>query len=133
MAFGWLTALQSIPWAQVIDSAPKIAKGAKQLWSSLRKTPQPSTPIPPDSSERSDALGLSEAERRLALLEQSVKGTQTQLQEAVDLINSLAEQNSVLIGQLEIARRRQVWIARLAAGAAFIAVIALVIAVRHVA
>lgn len=32
MAIGWLTILKSVPWAEVISNAPKVAEGARKLW-----------------------------------------------------------------------------------------------------
>ena len=37
MAIGWLTILQSVPWTEVIKNAPKVAEGARKLWSAVAK------------------------------------------------------------------------------------------------
>lgn len=39
MAAGWLTVLKMVPWGDVIENAPKVAQGAKKLWSSVGKKP----------------------------------------------------------------------------------------------
>ena len=33
MAIGWMTALKIIPWGDVLESAPRIVKAAKHLFS----------------------------------------------------------------------------------------------------
>ena len=46
MAIGWLTVLQSVPWAEVVSNAPKVAAGAKKLWSAVGRKPSAETQIP---------------------------------------------------------------------------------------
>ncbi len=111
MAISWLAVLKSVPWSEVIGNAPKIAKGAKQLWDTLRKQ---SVPVEPsataDQGEKSEAARLNDAEDRVAALEQSLLQMHAQLQSSADLIKSLADQNALLVAQLETMRRRQVWL-----------------------
>jgi hypothetical protein len=44
MPVPWLTVLQNVPWSDVLKNAPKVADGARKLWSSVGKKPQPTSP-----------------------------------------------------------------------------------------
>ena len=34
MGISWMTVLAAVPWTEVIKNAPKVAEGARKLWSS---------------------------------------------------------------------------------------------------
>lgn len=106
MAIGWLSVLKMVPWGDVIESAPKVAVGAKKLWNSVGKKPV----------SASDALttpaALAEADTPLAALQTQVLDLHTavadlhqQMLESSALIGSLAEQNTQLIARVEVNRR----------------------------
>ena len=45
MAIGWWTVLQSVPWAEVVSNAPKVAAGAKKLWNAVGRKPSAGAPV----------------------------------------------------------------------------------------
>lgn len=107
MAMGWLSVLKMVPWGDVIESAPKVAVGAKKLWKSVGKKPV----------SASDAVttpgALAEADTPLAALQTQVLDLQVtvaelhqQMLESSALIGSLAEQNAQLIQRMELMRKR---------------------------
>jgi septal ring factor EnvC (AmiA/AmiB activator) len=107
MAMGWLSVLKLVPWGDVIESAPKVAVGAKKLWNSVGKKPVSAS----DASATSGAL--AEADTPLAALQTQVLDLQAavadlhqQMLESSALIGSLAEQNTQLIARVEVNRRR---------------------------
>ena len=107
MAIGWLTVLKMVPWGDVIESAPKVAVGAKKLWNSVGKKPA-------DASAASASPGDQvEADAPLAVLQSQVLELQVavadlhqQMLESSALIGSLAEQNTQLIQRMELMRKR---------------------------
>jgi len=112
MAIGWLAVLQSVPWGQVIDNAPKIVNGAKKLWSSVSRKPDseemevPDIHAPSGQNEDSEML-----RRRLAKLEQLTAELHEQMATSTALIKELAEQNTQLIKHIEENRVRTLWLA----------------------
>jgi hypothetical protein len=39
MAIPWLSVIKLVPWGEVISNAPKVAEGAKKLWSAVSREP----------------------------------------------------------------------------------------------
>ena len=37
MAIPWLSVLKMVPWSEVISNAPKVAEGAKKLWTAVSR------------------------------------------------------------------------------------------------
>lgn len=96
MAIGWMTVLQAVPWTEVINNAPRIAEGAKKLWSAAaRRTPAPQA-----------AAGPNPLDARVAALEATVGELQGELLASSELIRSLAEQNAQLVRRIEANRVR---------------------------
>lgn len=113
MAIGWMTVLQSVPWAEVIRNAPKVAEGAKKLWATVgKKAPGPEAAateevpftLPPE------AQALARIDARLAALDAQVTQLQEQLMATSELIQALAEQNTQLVQRAEANRVRVVWL-----------------------
>ncbi|MDI1259359.1 hypothetical protein [Aquabacterium sp.] len=102
MAIGWLSVLQAVPWSDVISNAPKVAEGAKKLWSTVSKKPATATPEAPPSA--------SALESRVSTLEATVAQTHEQLVASSELIKALAEQNAQLIQGIETNRVRVMWL-----------------------
>jgi hypothetical protein len=110
MAIAWLTVLKAVPWVDVISHAPKVADGAKKLWSSVaRKAPE----AEPAGAADSVSLGpasTAELEARLASTEAKVAGLHEQMLASSTLIKDLAEQNAQLIVRIEALRLRTRWL-----------------------
>lgn len=107
MAIGWLSVLKMVPWGEVIDNAPKVAQGAKKLWNSVGKKPA----VDVSSTEGSHPLeetatSLATLQARVIALQSATAELHHQMQESSALIQSLAEQNTQLIGRVEVQRRR---------------------------
>ena len=112
MAIGWLTVLKMVPWGDVIDNAPKVAQGAKKLWSAVGKKAAPdaapaSAPTMPGQGALTgqDAV-VAALQTQVAELQVSTAELHQQMVESSALIKSLAEQNTQLIARIELNRKR---------------------------
>jgi len=133
MPIPWLVVLQSVPWTDVIRNAPKVADGAKNLWNMVAGKPaQPQVPtaasIPKGSTEAQAIAGL---EARVVSLEASVSELHSQMLASSELIKALAEQNGQLVARVEANRVRTLWLSSALAVAAVVAVVSLVLVLRH--
>ena len=108
MAIGWLAAFKTIPWAEVLAVAPTIVQGARKLWTSVRKQEQPVSPQSHqlDAKHSSDSESLSAIGARVLSLESRSKEMADEVVSSLELIKSLAEQNSRLVQAVEILRVR---------------------------
>ena len=107
MAIGWLSVLKMVPWGDVIESAPKVAQGAKKLWDTVGKKPAASTSAtvasaPPGQPEPT----LAALQAQVTQLQVSVAELHQQMLASSALIGSLAEQNTQLIARVEVNRKR---------------------------
>jgi hypothetical protein len=117
MAIGWLTILQSVPWADMVSHAPKVASGARKLWDSVGKN-APETPKPAARTRFTlpvDAQSLGALQLRLDELESAFEAAQSHMAASSGLINELVAQNKELIVCIETQRRRLGWLAGLLA------------------
>lgn len=130
MAISWLTVLRNVPWTDVISNAPKVADGARKLWSSVSgKREQPAYREEARTESRiSDSAALSVLREEVADLEAQVDELRGQMLASSGLIKDLADQNAQLIARVELMRRRQAWIAGAAAVAVVVSVAAAAIA-----
>jgi len=98
-----LTVLSNIPWAQVVENAPKVAEAAGKLWNRATKRDAETTEKLAAQSRRP----ASEAEflkRRVDSLEEALKTLQDEMQASSQLIKELAEQNTLLVQRIELNR-----------------------------
>lgn len=102
-----LTVLSNIPWAQVVENAPKVAEAAGKLWSSVTRRDAETTEKLAAESQRpaSDAELLK---RRMDRLEEALKTLQEEMRASSQLIKELAEQNTVLVQRIELNRLKLV-------------------------
>ncbi|CAH0351959.1 hypothetical protein [Aquabacterium sp. CECT 9606] len=110
MAIGWLSVLQAVPWSDVIINAPKVAEGAKKLWSTVSKKPVDA----PTASQAPTASSSSMLDARVTALEANAAQLHEQLVASSELIKALAEQNTQLIQGIEANRLKVKWLAGLA-------------------
>lgn len=104
---GWLTALKFIPWADVIEAAPGLAKSAKGFFKRTQEGVPPaaeSTAVPPTGS--GDASSLVQAAQRITVLESRLAQTAERQQAAAALIDSLASQNARLVEAVDALDKR---------------------------
>jgi hypothetical protein len=98
-----LTVLSNIPWAQVVENAPKVAEAAGRLWDTVTRRNAETT----EKLEAESQRPASEAEllkRRVDSLEEALKTLQDEMQASSQLIKQLAEQNTVLVQRIELNR-----------------------------
>lgn len=129
MAIPWLVVLQAVPWTDVIKNAPKVAEGAKKLWSAVsKKTPAQSGAA--DSVKRSPATeveSIALLQDRIVAMEIAASELHNQMLASSELIKTLAEQNAQLIRRIEANRRHLVWLAVVTAVIGVVAALALVL------
>lgn len=133
MPIPWLLVLQSVPWTDVIKNAPKVAEGAKKLWSAVGKK-APGEALQADGSEKPaspEPLTVPQLQARLAALELASDELHSQMLASSELIKTLAEQNTQLIARIETHRVRFVWLAGATAAIGLVAVVALLLALAR--
>jgi len=107
MAIGWLTVLKLVPWQDVIRNAPKVADGAKKLWSTLAKKPPPVVRNIKSQPEPSlTAPSLAQLQTQLNTVVAEMAELHQQMLASSELIQALADQNAQLIKRIEINRKR---------------------------
>jgi len=133
MAIGWLAVLQSVPWTEVVRNAPKVAEGAKKLWSTIaRKGAVPGVAATAGPSALTpDAQAIAKHEASLKALEAATAELHEQLLASTELIKSLAEQNTQLVGRIEANRVRVLWLSGGVAIAGLVAVCSLALALMR--
>src|SRR5450830_1633293 len=112
MAIGWISLLKTVPWSDVISSAPTVAEGAKKLWRTVAKKTQttaasPQTPI---TALAAEVETLAQFNARLAALENTVSELHQQMLASSELIKALADQNTELVKRTEANRQRMLWL-----------------------
>lgn len=104
---GWLTALKVIPWADVIEAAPGLAKSAKGFFKRTQESASSvadAAVVPPTGDAASDAL--AQATQRLTALESRLAQTAERQQAAAALIDTLASQNARLVEAVDALDKR---------------------------
>ena len=112
MAIGWVSLLKTVPWADVIASAPAVADGAKKLWKAVgRKTPAAQADGGVEAATPAPALdALASLQRRVDAVEASNAELHAQMLASSELITALAEQNAELVKRAEANRVRLLWL-----------------------
>lgn len=131
----WLSVLKVVPWGEVITNAPKVADGARKLWSAVKRTPpgEAASRGPADSSTAADSADASEAiaalQAQVGGAERAIASLHEQMVASSELIKALAEQNSELIRRVEALRVRGLWLigASVVVGIAALAALGLVL------
>lgn len=108
MAIGWLSVIKLVPWGDVISNAPKVAEGAKKLWSAVSNKP-PALDLPVTRAQPAlspEAQSMATRQAQLAATEAAVSDLHDQMLESSELIKALADQNTQLIKRVEVNRIR---------------------------
>ncbi len=122
MPISWLTVLQAVPWSDVIRNAPKVADGAKKLWSTVAGQPA-QAPVDAGTLARSrDDRSPEVLQARIDALDATVADLHGQLLASAELIRELAEQNTQMVRRVELNRVRAVRLTWALAGVALVAV-----------
>lgn len=107
MAAGWLTALKVIPWADVIEAAPGLAKSAKSLFKRTQEGATGSTGgVPPPPAGDGGTESWAQAAQHIAALESRVAQATERQQAAAALIDTLATQNARLVEAVDALDKR---------------------------
>lgn len=109
MSLPWKTILTNVPWSDVLGKAPHIAEGAKKMWQSMGRKSGDAADIDPAGETISPDADFS---ARLSLLETANRKLRTQILASSELIQTLSEQNVLLVAQIENQRQRarlQAW------------------------
>lgn len=106
MAISWLTALKAVPWADVVQAAPGIVKGARKLFTTVRGEAtgrqSESTAFQGSAADSGKSLSV-----RLAEAQSALEALRAEQQTSAELIRSLAEQNVKVVEAIAILRARQ--------------------------
>lgn len=129
MAIAWLSVLQLVPWGEVISNAPKIADGAKKLWSAAARQPAASG-VPVAGGQAGllpQAQALATLQSQLADAQLALADLQAQMLASSELIRALADQHTQLVRCVEINRVRTLWLSVVTAVLGVVAVASLVL------
>lgn len=103
MAIGAIfTVLASIPWRDVIETAPKIAEGGSKLWNmvSRRKNINEGSESK-DSNIKKKMTEMEIVKLDIDILKGNIDDLNLQMQFSADLIKDLTQNNLVLIEKIE--------------------------------
>jgi hypothetical protein len=113
MAIPWLSVIKLVPWGEVISNAPKVAEGAKKLWSAVSREP-PAFNVADAGAQpapASEAQSIASLQAQLTAAEAAISDLHKQMLESSQLIKALADQNTQLIRRVEVNRIRVLWLA----------------------
>ncbi len=97
MAFGWITVLKIIPWKDVLENAPHIAKAAKKLYAGRKDSTSSGTAG--SSVPTSDSENIESRDFRLHEIEREILDLNS-------VVRSLAKQNVRIVEAIEVLRIR---------------------------
>jgi hypothetical protein len=118
-----MTALKLVPWGDVIEAAPGIAKSARKFFAKTQQDTAPEAAPPMADVPADDPL--AQAQAHIRQIETRLAALAEQQRSSAALIESLAEQNAQVVATLDTLRRRvRVWVA--VSSAALLGVAALV-------
>lgn len=125
MPLPWKTILTNVPWSDVLGKAPQIADSAKKMWKGMGRKNADATEIDPAGESIAPDADFS---ARLSLLETANRKLRTQILASSELIQTLSEQNVLLVAQIENQRQRARLQAWALAATALLASLALMLA-----
>ena len=103
MAFPWMVALKVIPWGDVIEATPQILNAAKKL---MGKTRASGAEPPAGALVEGDHTASTPVEAQVQALAQRVAQLEQEQRDSAALIESMAEQNAVVVRAVEALRKR---------------------------
>lgn len=111
MAIPWLLALKVIPWGDVIEHAPKVLKGARELLDQQRQRRQAAAPAPDARHNVIEMPGptppeVTELRQQLAAAHEDIGRLQQTQDQITQTVAELAEQNTRLVAAVELLRKR---------------------------
>ncbi|MFA5082031.1 MAG: hypothetical protein WC474_05760 [Hydrogenophilaceae bacterium] len=111
MAIPWFL-LKTVPWADVISTAPVVADGAKKLWNAVagKAAPVQVQAEAPAAAATPEAEATAQIQARLVTVETTLSELHRQMLASSELIKALADQNAELIKRAEANRMRLIWL-----------------------
>lgn len=112
MPIPWLTALKVIPWGDVIEHAPKVLKGARDLLERQRQRRGATGAPPPDPRDHVIQMpaptppDVRELQQQLAAARDELARLQLTQDQITQTLAELAEQNTRLVAAVELLRKR---------------------------
>lgn len=104
MPINWIVALKAVPWADVVQAAPHIVKGARKLFTTVRgETGAAATSTAAAGRSGENRSGVVP---RLTEVEAALDALRAEQRASAELIRSLAEQQAKMIEAIEILRAR---------------------------
>lgn len=105
----WMTALKLVPWGDVIEAAPQVLQAAKKLMGKTRAAG--TAPVAGAAGATGTLTGADDSPSapvtaQLQHLRERVVQLEQEQQDSAALIQSLAEQNAVVIRAVEALRLR---------------------------
>jgi hypothetical protein len=133
MPIPWLVVLQSVPWTDVIRNAPKVAEGAKKLWGTVKgkSSSDINNATSTDQSNLVDPNSLEGLNLRVRTMEIAITELHEQMLASSELIKTLAEQNTQLVGHIEVNSRRLIWLSLITVILGIVALASLYMASAH--
>ncbi len=106
-----LTVLANVPWGQVIDAAPKVADSATKLWKTVRRNKNGTSddelnPLIDSEEKNTTEDNISAMRTQVLNLQEEVQQLRAEMNDAAELIKSLADQNTALIQRVETNRQQ---------------------------
>lgn len=110
MALSWLSALKVIPWGDVIEHAPAVLKGARDLLERQRQrrgdAPAPATGVETVGPQDAASPEVREWQLRLTTAQDDIARLQQTQDQITQTLAELAEQNTRLVAAVELLRTR---------------------------
>ncbi|MBU0600989.1 MAG: hypothetical protein KKD25_01120 [Gammaproteobacteria bacterium] len=102
MSISLLSAVKAVPWGDVIAAAPGVVQGANALWERVgRKRTKDDV-----TGAVGETVADAPPDARIAALEGAVGELQKEALASSRLIRTLAEQNALLVREVEVLRLR---------------------------
>ena len=103
----WMTALKLVPWGDVIEAAPQVLQAAKKLMGKTRAAgTAPAAGVTGTLTGAANDSPATPITAQLQHLRERVAQLEQEQQDSAALIQSLAEQNAVVIRAVEALRLR---------------------------
>ena len=99
----WMTALKWVPWGDVIEATPQILQAAKKL---MGKTRAAAKEPAAGALAGAEGTATNAEDAQLAQLRERVAQLEQEQQDSAALIQSLAEQNAVVVRAVDGLRQR---------------------------
>lgn len=103
MATKWLASFKEIPWHKALSVAPSIAEGGRKLWARVARRSEDSTgsPVAAPQPGASPSEFLAAFEVRVHGLETRIARVEEESASSHEVVRSLAEQHSQLVGAVD--------------------------------